>query len=234
MHLSAPIFQLKRRAKQLARRDAIPLHEALDRTARAEGFERWSLLAAHHDVGPVARRVLDGLEPGDLMVLAARREHGKTMLAFELMATAAADGRQVMFFTLEETPLEVDRRIDAAGIDPASAVDFDTSEDISAGYIAARCSDAAPGALVCVDYLQLLDQRRDKPELDVQVAALRRFADKTETIVVVLAQIDRTFDPTNKPLPDLADLRLPNPVDIGHFTASCFMHDGEVEMTRLG
>jgi len=48
MTLSAPIWRLKHRAKQLSRKAGIPLHEALDRVAREDGFESWGLLAARN------------------------------------------------------------------------------------------------------------------------------------------------------------------------------------------
>ena len=44
MRLSAPVYQLKRKARLLSRTDNIPLHEALDRIAVREGFAAWSLL----------------------------------------------------------------------------------------------------------------------------------------------------------------------------------------------
>lgn len=46
MSLTAPIYVLKRRAKQLSREAGIPLNQALDRIARDEGFQTWSLLMA--------------------------------------------------------------------------------------------------------------------------------------------------------------------------------------------
>src|SRR5262245_5780636 len=48
MALSAPIWRLKHRAKQLSREAGIYLHEALDCVAREEGFESWSLLVARN------------------------------------------------------------------------------------------------------------------------------------------------------------------------------------------
>jgi hypothetical protein len=42
MKLSAPLYHLKRKAKILSRAENIPLHEALDRIARQEGFGGWS------------------------------------------------------------------------------------------------------------------------------------------------------------------------------------------------
>jgi len=47
MNLSVPIYRLKREARLLAREQHLPLHAALDRLARREGFAAWSLLAAH-------------------------------------------------------------------------------------------------------------------------------------------------------------------------------------------
>lgn len=38
MKLSAPVYHLKRRARDLARKDKRPLSEALDRIAREEGL----------------------------------------------------------------------------------------------------------------------------------------------------------------------------------------------------
>ncbi len=44
MELSAPIYELKRRAKALRRESGIPHNQALDRIAREEGHPNWSLL----------------------------------------------------------------------------------------------------------------------------------------------------------------------------------------------
>lgn len=48
MRLSGPIFLLRRRAKTLARNQAIRLHVALDRIAADEGFNGWSHLMSCH------------------------------------------------------------------------------------------------------------------------------------------------------------------------------------------
>ncbi|MFM0521626.1 YozE family protein [Caballeronia jiangsuensis] len=46
--LSAPqLEQLRRNAKRLARREAIPLNEAQDRLAQQHGFSNWALLKKH-------------------------------------------------------------------------------------------------------------------------------------------------------------------------------------------
>ena len=46
MRLSKPIHRLKDDAKRLSREAEIPLNQALNRTAKGEGFQSWSLLAA--------------------------------------------------------------------------------------------------------------------------------------------------------------------------------------------
>ncbi len=76
-----------------------------------------------------------------------------------------------------------------------------------------------------IDYLQLLDQQRTKPPLAEQLAALEQSATRSGWIVACLSQIDRTFDPTVKPVPDLDDVRLPNPADLGLFDKTAFFHE---------
>ena len=112
MKLSAPIFRLKRQAKVLSRDEGIPLHEAQDRIARAEGFQRWSHLAAQHDAAGPAADLLAQLEPGDLVLLAGKREHGKTALAFGLIAEALAADRSVGYFSLDENDADIEQRVD--------------------------------------------------------------------------------------------------------------------------
>ena len=233
MNLSAPIFALKRRAKLLARSAGIALHEAQDRIARQEGFRRWSHLAAHHTAAPTASTLLDQLGPGRLVLLAGQREHGKTTLAFELMARAIGQGRAAAYFSLEETDATVVRRLAAAGVGPADAgraFSFDTSDHITADTIAGHLPDPAPGTLIVVDYLQILDQQRDKPPLAEQVDTLRRFVDRTQATVVLLAQIDRSFDAEALSMPGIEHIRLPNPVDLTRFDRACFIHDGRIRL----
>jgi replicative DNA helicase len=229
MRLSAPIYRLKRDAKLLARRDAIALHEAQDRIAQGEGFERWNLLAAHHAADRTSTHLLGQLASGDLVLLAGRREHGKTTLAFELMDEAISAGRSTFYFSLDETSADIEQRRSVVG-PPVTANTFvhDTSDDISADHVIERCAAVADGTIIVIDYLQLLDQRRDKAELSLQVETLSTFARTTGAIVVLLAQIDRSFDVSGKTTPDLDDIRLPNPVDLSLFTKAYFIHNGEL------
>lgn len=236
MRLSAPIFRLKRQAKLLARETKIPLHEALDHVARHQGFQSWSHLSASISGHRPASALLAQLSSGDLVLLGARPGHGKTLLGLELAVEAARTGRHGLFFTLEYNETDVGSHLRSLGVDLneiENSFTLDTSDEICADHIIGRMS-AAPGKSVAViDYLQLLDQKRRNPELAVQIQALKAFASAADSIVVAISQIDRSFDLQAKRLPELADVRLPNPLDLTLFTKTCFLHEGEVRLEAV-
>ncbi len=89
MKLSAPIYQLKRRAKLMARDRKIALHTALDRVAHDEGFAGWSLLSARVAAGAAANDMLSRLSDGDLLLLGARPGQGKTLRRMALPSRRA-------------------------------------------------------------------------------------------------------------------------------------------------
>ncbi len=236
MKLSAPIYQLKKRAKRMVRNDGVPLHQALDTIAREEGFTRWSLLSAHTTAGPLSQTLLSQLKQGDMLLLAGRRGQGKTALGLQLLLDAARLDRKAVFFTLEftETEARVHLHVRSGGADESSdKVEIVTSPEISADYIVRHLSGAPEGSVAVIDYLQILDQRRSTPPLSEQVASLSAFAKQTGTILGFISQIDRTFDPESKPLPDIGDLRLPNLVDLGLFDKACFLHDGAAQLQNV-
>jgi hypothetical protein len=231
MKLSAPLYHLKRKAKALSRAEKIPLHDALDRVARQEGFAGWSLLAARMAAAAPAGKLFARLVPGDLVLLGARPGHGKTLMSLELAVQAMTSGGRSVFFTLEDTEKDLLDRFRAIGTARerfADRFEFDGSDAISSEYIVKRLANAPRGTLVVVDYLQLLDQKRGHPELMVQVRALKSFARDRGLIFVFISQVDRSYDPLKKRCPDLEDVRLPNPLDLSLFTKTCFLNDGEV------
>ncbi len=232
MKLSAPVYRLKRKAKLLSREENIPLHEALDRIAAREGFSGWSLLSARLAEAMPASELFARLSPGDLVLLGARPGHGKTLISLELAVEAMKAGHRSAFFTLEYTERDVLDRFRMIGADwerYKALFEFDTSEAISADYIAGRLSSAARGTLVVIDYLQILDQRRDKPDLMTQVRTLKAFAQERGLIIVFISQIDRSYDPAVKPCPDMTNIRLPNPLDLSLFDKACFVNNGAIE-----
>ncbi|MFD0987199.1 DNA helicase [Methyloligella solikamskensis] len=232
--LSAPIYRLKRQAKQLAREASIPLHAALDRIAQQEGYRSWSLLAASHAQAGPATRLLPKLRPGELMLLGARPGQGKTLLGLELAMEAMRQGAPSWIFSLEETEDSLAIRLRDLGLETGrydSLLSLDCSDRITATHIVENLSTTPQRTLVVIDYLQLLDQRRETPSLEEQVRSLKRYAEQRGLIVVCLSQIDRSYDPTRKPCPDMGDVRLPNPLDLALFDKSCFLNDGKVRLS---
>ncbi len=235
MKLSAPVYQLKRRAKILARNAKIPLHQALNQVAGEEGYAGWSLLAARRAERSPSQAMLDQLEHGDLLLLGARPGQGKTLLGLQLLLDAARAGRRAVFFTLEYSEPEARQRIRALDSDSGvgDKLEVVTSDDISADYIIGHLTGAGPGSVAIIDYLQILDQKRSKPALADQLQALRAFARRSGVVLGFISQIDRSFDPSSKLLPDIADIRLPNRIDLTIFSRACFLHNGEVRLQRV-
>ncbi|MEM9344586.1 MAG: DNA helicase [Pseudomonadota bacterium] len=230
MQISAPIYRLKRQAKEDARRRDVPLHEALDTAAQAEGYQSWGHLSASASARP-ADRIFPKLSEGDLILIGARPGHGKTLLGLELAVAASRHGWRALFFTLDYTEADVAARLKDLGVDPrATDLIVDTSDNICADHIAARIQVEGARVFAVIDYLQLLDQRRTTPPLDAQLHTLRRCANEG-AVVAAISQIDRSFDLGAGDMPTLADVRLPNAADLSLFTKTCFLHNGAVRFS---
>jgi replicative DNA helicase len=233
MKLSAPIYILKQQAKALSHREKLRLHVALDKVALREGFNAWSHLASVWRREDTTRSVYEQLHPGDLILVGARPGQGKTLLSIGLAIEAMTRGHRAAFFTLEYAAADVEKLFEVLG---RKSKEFkgkwllDTSDDISAGHIARRIASEPPGALVVIDYLQLLDQRRDNPSLDVQVRDLKALAHQSQAIVICLSQITRDYTRTSSAYPSLRDVRMPNPVDLSIFDRACFLQDGKMQL----
>jgi hypothetical protein len=117
--------------------------------------------------------------------------------------------------------------IGTSGAELGDAFSFDTSEAISADYVAGNLAQSPRGVLAVIDYMQALDQDRRKPQLMEQILRLRSFAKFSGAIIVLIAQIDRRYDPLTKPFPDFDDVRLPNSADLSLFDKACFLNAGK-------
>lgn len=233
MRLSSPIYKLKRQAKLLVRDNGIKLHEALNQIAKNEGFKDWSHLASAYAKVTPARELLKQLRSGDLVLIGARPGHGKTLLGLELVALAEHIDRTGHFFTLDFNETDVWDHLATLGFDPKASdhpVVVDTSDNICAEHIVRYLGKTAGDALIVIDYLQLLDQKRSNPPLGDQVQSLKAFANESGAIVVMISQIDRTFDLSPHGMPGIEHIRQPNPVDLALFDKRCFLHDGDVQI----
>lgn len=240
MILSAPIFRLRRNAKLLSRQSGIPLHQALNSIAAEEGFSSWSHLSSSYRQAPSATsRILDQLSPGDVVLLGARPAQGKTLLGLELLADHIKRGNEGFFFTLDYTHHDVVSRLTELNADLAglqSGLVVDTSDAITAAHIKTRCANhngMLKGAIVVVDYMQLLDQRRTTPILAEQLETLQRFARKSGIILILISQISRDFEESKRQLPNWDDIRRTNPVPSSLFSHAIFLHEGQVDFGPL-
>ena len=230
MTLSSPIYQLKRRAKSMARQNRIPLSQALDTVAQSEGFATWSLLVSKQ-VKSLGSDFLSQVEFGQLALIAARAGHGKTLVGFEALLDARRKGAEAFFFTLEMTREEAQQGLSAMGsTDLAKSVAVETSDDIDAEFIIAALKSVSPGAVVVVDYLQRLDERRDKRLLSQQLDMLQSFAREKGIAIIFIAQIDRAFDAEHSDVPSALDVRLSNPFSMDVFKKRLFLHEGKTRV----
>jgi replicative DNA helicase len=168
-----------------------------------------------------------------MMLIGARPGQGKTILALEIALEAVKFGKRATFFTLEYTEDEVLERLISLGSEPSqlgSAFEFDCSDEICADYIIEKSRSAVEGTVIVIDYLQLLDQKREHPPLAEQIDALKSFANERGVVVLFISQISRSYDLSEKPSPDLSDVRLPNPVNLASFTKTYFVSDGAVHI----
>ena len=171
MKLSAPIFHLKRRAKDLSRNAGMSLTKAQDRIAIEEGFNNWSLLAREASLQFANEKIFPLLTPGDLVLLGGRPGQGKTLKSLELLVDAVDSGKRGMFFTLEYNKDDVRKLLGRFVEDPTATLDkleFDNADLICAEYIIDRIKPAPRETVVVVDYLQLLDRNRNTPILNDQ------------------------------------------------------------------
>jgi len=149
------------------------------------------------------------------------------MLALKILAAAHSVARFCAYFTLEYTTAEATEILSSYGIE-SSGILLDTSDAICADYVIAKLAQAKSGAVIVIDYLQALDQQREKPALTDQVSALSAFAKGAGLIFVFISQIDRHYNAAAKAPPGIMDVRMPNRIDITLFNKTYFLRDGEI------
>lgn len=223
MKLSAPIHVLKSKAKKLKKKMELTSVEALNMIAKDEGFSSWSLLVAKNSLSFPNNysEVLNFFNPGDLVLIGARPGMGKTSFTIGLFVKAIREQRKKSFyFSLAETHMDVAGRIALydQSIGQNEIFELDYSNEISADYIIKRAAATIKeGSVIVVDYLQLLDEKRENPPLQTQVELLRKFAKEVGCIIIFISQIRREFEYEKGRRPRKQDIRLPNPLDLDLF-----------------
>ena len=109
--------------------------------------------------------------------------------------------------------------------------ELDYSNDISADYIINKIGkDVKASSLIVIDYLQLLDQKRTNDTLQNQVAKLKEFAKEKGCIIIFISQINREIEYQIDQRPKLADVLLPNPLDLSLINKIIFLF---IDKTKL-
>lgn len=181
-------------------------------------------------------RMLGGMRPGSLLIIAARPSTGKSSLALQIAQRNARNGRPVLCFSMEMSALDVHDRLVAweAGI-PLEGVtsgkpptpghiqaaldhmrnwpmEIDDSAGLNIRELRARCRAMArrnKPAAVIVDYLQLMHGDGDtrNAQLEGITRGLKALAKELETPVIALSQLSRKCEDRTDRRPILSDLR---------------------------
>ena len=182
-----------------------------------------------------------GFQPSDLIILAARPSMGKTAFALNIARNTAVETQNaVALFSLEMSKEQLTMRMlcaearvdshrlrggflsneDWANITQAASVlseapiFIDDSPDLSSLDVRAKARrlkmDNKLG-LVIIDYLQLMQGRRNTERRDLEISeisrSLKALAKELEVPVVALSQLNRKLEERTDKRPKLSDLR---------------------------
>jgi replicative DNA helicase len=183
-----------------------------------------------------------GFQKSDLIILAARPSMGKTSFALNVAQRAAIDHRRtVAVFSLEMSAMQVimrllcsEARVDAtkvrsgfltpsdwvklttaAGKISEAPIFIDDSASLTVTELKAKARRLKTERgldLVIVDYLQLMQGRRDAERRDIEISeisrSLKALAKELDVPVIALSQLRRAVeDRPGKKRPQLSDLR---------------------------
>lgn len=184
---------------------------------------------------PSVDRIIGGLIPGNLIVVAARPGKGKSALAANLLVNVARQGERTVLVSLEMTAAEIGMRLicragqlnweslrdgkvedatsrivtAAAGLSdlPLTVID---QPRVTVGYLRSVCQQQRPAVLI-VDYVQLMSGPvRNSREQEVAAISrgLKLLAKEEQVCVVALAQLNRNVEMRGDGAsPQLSDLR---------------------------
>lgn len=177
---------------------------------------------------------IDGIAPGEVLVLAGRPSHGKSAIAFQWISQAAAMGVKGLIISEEMGAIEIGKRrlqsitrIPADQWVAASACalrkDVDTYHNGKADvYIVESCStiDRAEEVIdqmcglynvgfVAIDYLQLLGGRGENRNQEIAAVSrrIKQAARRHSCCILLLSQLNRSIEHRDDFMPVMSDLR---------------------------
>lgn len=183
----------------------------------------------------IDHRMLGGLKPGELHILAARPSVGKTSIALQIARRVAADGHPVLILSQEMADEQLGLRI----VSSASRVDLghlqtgkldenewsrlaeatdelarlplhvDDEPALTLRAIAAKARRVAGVKLIVLDYLQLSEGEGETRTAQVGSLSrgLKKLAKQLGCAVLALSQLNRAVEQRPGKRPILADLR---------------------------
>lgn len=184
---------------------------------------------------PALDRMTNGLQPGDLIVLAARPSMGKTAMGMQFALHAAKRGNRALVASLEMSRSQLIKRglAGLAKMPVAYAIQTpersaklaeaatrlsrlpiliddrpgDKLDSLRAGVLRAAAKN--PPALLMIDYLQLLEGVGENRTQQVGSISrgLKLLARELNCPVLVLSQLSRKVEDRSPPRPVLSDLR---------------------------
>lgn len=212
------------------------LIETYDRLGRISSEDKEKYLGLPTGFSEIDR-CITGLNPSDLILIAARPAMGKSAFALNIAQHVAAEGGRVAFFSLEmsreqnvERMLSAQSRIENQNlrsgelkpddwIKLAEAADtlskyqiyLDDTAGITVPEIKARCRRLRSVDLVVIDYLQLMSSGRRienrVQEVSEMTRGLKIMAKDLNVPVITLSQLSRGTEQRNGHRPQLSDLR---------------------------
>lgn len=175
----------------------------------------------------------NGLQRGDLFVLAARPAVGKSSLALNIAYKAARRQQRVLLFSLEMGREQIAQRLMALHasidllrmregfLDPSAAdaviglpIEIDDTPGISIMELRTKARRRKAGVgldLIIVDYLQLVRTAGDDDSRVQEIATITRnlkaLARELDVAIIVLSQLSRSIEQREDKEPRLSDLR---------------------------
>ena len=147
-------------------------------------------------------KLLGGLRPGTLNVIAARPGMGKTSLAVQIAYNMAYSGKRVAFFSLEMSEKYIKDRIHKAfGKNNELPIDIYDNGFVSAGYICEKVKTLGSVDAVFIDYLQLMRPKTVAPGkeyakyVEESLRELKALAESEQMPIVITVQV---FKATNR------------------------------------